>query len=463
MKSLIIRNVSYNFLNNFSGILFTLLATPYLTRTLGAEGMGSYALLMAIIAFYLTFSYFGLPFFGQRKVSSTNNSDRRKISSEIIAFSVYTYLISSMIFLPIGFFFYKELFFEFLILSLVPLINFISAEWYFQGTEKFRYIFWRGLLTRIICFCLMVAFVKDTKDLWIYCILSVFIMTGGSILNVFYSSQYLNIKEYFKHLDFINIKKTFFLTISFFSIDMFSKAFGNAEILILDFFTDQQEIGIYSIYLKISLLFVYFAQILSITILPRVSNYLMTSNKKIEIFQLALEVTYLYLILITVFLFFFGNEIILIFAGKEFITNPNLIYFFIPFILFNSGNALISNIYLIPNHLEKNYLIATAVSSIILIILTILFAEYYGIYGAALALTTSSLVQLLINFLSIRSSEYREQFKLVPIFLLFIVSVVSFNFKILNFGIAYSIIFFIAFSILTIMWFFNTTLKNKLK
>ena len=450
MKSLIIRNVSYNFLNNLSGILFTLLATPYLTRTLGAEGMGSYALLMAIIAFYLTFSYFGLPFFGQRKVSSTNSSDRRKISSEIIAFSLFSYLISSLIFLPIGFFFYKELFFEFLILSLVPLINFISAEWYFQGTERFRYIFWRGLFTRIICFILLVTFVKDTRDLWIYCMLTVFIMTGGSILNIFYSSQYLNIKEYFKHLDFESFRKTFVLTISFFSIDMFSKAFGNAEILILDFFTEQQEIGIYSIYLKISLLFIYFAQILSITILPRVSNYLVTSNKKIEIFQLALEITYLYLILTTVFLFLFGNELIQIFAGKEFITNPNLIYFFIPFILFNSGNALISNIYLIQNHLEKNYLLATAVSCIFLIILSIMFAKYYGIYGAALALTVSSLVQLLINFFSIRSQEYKKKFKLLPIFLLFIFSVLSFNLETLDFGIVYSITFYIIFSILVI-------------
>ena len=244
---------------------------------------------------------------------------------------------------------------------------------------------------------------------------------------------------------------------------MFSKAFGNAEILILDFFTEQQEIGIYSIYLKISLLFIYFAQILSITILPRVSNYLVTSNKKIEIFQLALEITYLYLILTTVFLFLFGNELIQIFAGKEFITNPNLIYFFIPFILFNSGNALISNIYLIPNHLEKNYLLATAVSCIFLIILSIMFAKYYGIYGAGLALTVSSLVQLLINFFSIRSQEYKKKFKLLPIFLLFIFSVLSFNLETLDFGIVYSITFYIIFSILVITLSLQYYIKNKLK
>ena len=103
-------NFLYQFSYQILAILLPLITAPYVSRVLGANGIGEYAYTNTVAYYFYVLCMSGIDTHGQRVVAS-NQTNKRKRSEkfwEIYAFQVIITLAGSVIYWAYVFFFSKE-------------------------------------------------------------------------------------------------------------------------------------------------------------------------------------------------------------------------------------------------------------------------------------------------------------------------------------------------------------------
>ena len=165
-KKSIAKNYIYNMVYQVLILILPLITTPYLSRVLGAEGIGIYSYTYAIVTYFILFGSLGVALYGQREIAyaQENQEKRKKVFIEIVAFRFITILISTVVYYFI-FVNGKEykLYYTILILELIAAAFDIS--WFFQGLEEFKKTVTRNVLVRICSVTLVFLLVKTKEDL----------------------------------------------------------------------------------------------------------------------------------------------------------------------------------------------------------------------------------------------------------------------------------------------------------
>ena len=79
-KKSIKKNYMYNLIYQILTLITPFITTPYLSRVLGANGVGTYSYIDSVCSYFVLFATLGLTTFGQREVSYV-----QKINFESIA------------------------------------------------------------------------------------------------------------------------------------------------------------------------------------------------------------------------------------------------------------------------------------------------------------------------------------------------------------------------------------------
>ncbi len=132
-------NLSYQFIT----MLTPLITTPYLSRMLGAGGIGDVSFAESIVTYFRVFAALGISTYGTREISYLQNDKRRRsiLFWNIKALQLITCSASiALYFLFIFLSEYKQgrLHALFLILSVDLLSVFFDFTWFYQGMEEFR-------------------------------------------------------------------------------------------------------------------------------------------------------------------------------------------------------------------------------------------------------------------------------------------------------------------------------------
>lgn len=77
MKKSLLVNTIYNGLYNGLNIVFPLVTIPYLSRILGADGLGMVNYSRNIVSWFLIFASLGIPRYGVREIAKTNAANNR--------------------------------------------------------------------------------------------------------------------------------------------------------------------------------------------------------------------------------------------------------------------------------------------------------------------------------------------------------------------------------------------------
>lgn len=163
------KNYIYNLLYELVLIITPFVTTPYVSRALGADGVGLYSFTYSIVTYFILFAGLGTTKFGQREVSyHQENIEERSIAfwnTEVIR--ITTTLIMLICYLTFASFQkdYRAIYFihAFYLLN-VPL----DISWAFQGMEEFGTIVGRNIIFRILTVISIFAFVRDSSDVAIY-------------------------------------------------------------------------------------------------------------------------------------------------------------------------------------------------------------------------------------------------------------------------------------------------------
>jgi len=362
--------------------------------------LGNAQYVESIVALIIMLSALGIPVYGLREfLNYKENYEKGELFfNQIFSLQLYTTLVFSILLL----FCY---FFEFgisisqsqLIVALTMIFSgLFSYEWYFQAVERFKFIFWRTIIVRVVVVVLMFNLVKDANDGVEYLsTLAVFNVMIG-LLNVIEIRKFN--KSYFKLVNpnFSQHLRPLSMTLLIVSFVGIITSFGN---LFLEINDKVVEISVFNLGLKLSKVPIAIISSISLAVFPSF-NSLLIKDTKSEILKFLNRIIDSVVVLGVssfFFLMLFSRELVIFFAGSDYIetsaTSIIKILSILPLII---GFSNIFCFQILLGFSKYNTIVAILFLGLVFYIITaIIFSNYMGAVGSALAIL---LVELFVLF-----------------------------------------------------------------
>lgn len=164
-------------------IIIPLITLPYLSRVLGAEGIGLYSYNNSIVSYFGLFAALGTGTFGSREIAYRQD-DREGYSKafwEIFFLRVVFTSVSTLVYIVFVLCFAKN---KTVLLILLPTIlnTILDISWFWTGLEKFPDLAFRCILVKLIYLPLIFCFVKSPDDVYVYIAIEVIISVASCIV-----------------------------------------------------------------------------------------------------------------------------------------------------------------------------------------------------------------------------------------------------------------------------------------
>ena len=184
MRKSILKNYVYNLAYQIITLLTPFITTPYLSRTLGPEGIGIYSYTTSIVSYFIILASMGVSDYAQREIAyhQGNRYLQSRTFFEVIGIRNLLVFIS---------FFCYYLFLTqvesnhtiYWIQSINILAVLFDITWFFQGLEEFGKIVFRNLIVRIINIGAIFIFIHTPSDLnkYVFLLAVMNILSGLSI------------------------------------------------------------------------------------------------------------------------------------------------------------------------------------------------------------------------------------------------------------------------------------------
>ena len=169
MKSLK-KNFAYNLIYEILKLLIPFITIPYVSRTIGADGIGVYSFTYSIVTYYLIAARFGTDIFGRREISYYRDdvTERSRVFWEVFLFRLFSSVLCLGVYLVHVFLFTEVNRGIYLILVMVLIDNIADVTWFYQGLEEFGFVVRRNLIIKLLGLAYIFLFVKSPDDLSIY-------------------------------------------------------------------------------------------------------------------------------------------------------------------------------------------------------------------------------------------------------------------------------------------------------
>ncbi len=202
MKSVSIkRNIIYNTIYQILTILIPFITTPYISRVIGATGIGIYSYTSSIQTFFTLFAALGTVSYGAREIARNrdNESVRSKLFWEI---EILTILTSSICIIAWGILIAitNEHKIIYIILTMNLLNTIFDISWFYSGLEQFKYTILQNSLFKILGTVLLFVFIKNPNDLVLY----IFIMSLTTLLGTI--SMWIYLPKFIKKVKLKELK-----------------------------------------------------------------------------------------------------------------------------------------------------------------------------------------------------------------------------------------------------------------
>ncbi len=385
-----------------SQLLFPLITYPWLTRTLGPEGIGKVSYIEFTAGLIFTLFSIGISYYGVREIAKERNNKetRTQLTNQLLLLHLISMLAGILIFFLIVLLNKKmQAEKELIVLGSVYILAQVFAlEWYLQGMEKFKFIAKRNILIRIAGIIAILVFIRKKEDYLIYfgiITASQIIIAVAACINVLsenkISFRTISFKQHLKPLSW------FFLTTSFIGIYVFF------DTIILGFLTGNEIVGYYALALRIVKMPLLLLLTFNTILFPRIS-FLNAKNELDKIhhyYQLSLEYIFTFTLPFCFGLFILSPEIIQLIAGNNFSPSIQVLQILAALpILICITNFLVLQL-LTPMHKERKIVWAVMAGSICSIVLLFSLIPAMKEQGAAYAtLVTEFLVMSICLYFS---------------------------------------------------------------
>lgn len=407
----VIKNYLYNASYQLLLIILPIITTPYVSRVLGADGVGTYSYTNSITQYFILFGCIGLNLYGQREIAYYQNDVRKRNRTffELFFLRAITISISLIIFYltMVQFSKYSSIF---LIQTLDIIASIFDISWFFQGIEDFKRTVLRNFLVRLLCVTLIFIFVKSPADLPLYVLCYSGTLFLGNISLWLYMPKYVNKND----INGLNIKKHIRPAVMLFLPQIATSLYTYLDKTMIGYITDNTaEVAYYEQSQTIVKTVMTVITSLGTAMMPRIANLFKTNqyeeikkymNASIKfVLLLAIPFTFGIMGIAKGFVPWFFGE------GYEKVV-PNMMVI-APVIIFIGMSTITGTQYLLPLGRQKEYTLSVIAGAMINFILNIIFISIFGSVGAAIGTLIAEFAVMGVQLYFIR-----KEFSLLGIF-----------------------------------------------
>lgn len=376
-------NFLYNSAYRIFAILIPLITTPYVSRKLGAGGIGEYSYAYSVSSYFALFIKLGLENYGNRTIAFARGKGK-DLSREfwsIYLFQLLMGVIANVIYLVYCFTLASSSAIS-LLISLYLISVGIDITWFFWGLEDFKLTVTRDFIIKIFTTVCIFVFVKNASDVWKYTL----ILSGGSFL-----SQALLWKSLRKYVHWSkpswkeitkHIKPNLILFIPSIAVSFYKIM----DKIMLGLMSSTNEVGFYQSSERVLQVPMALVNALGTVMQPRMSNLISKETNKEYLTSVMEKSIALALFLSTSIGFGIMtvvNEFVPIFYGHGFEKCGTLFLILLPSCMFLSFTNVFKSQYMIPNKLDKEYTVALFTGAIVNLIFNSLMIPSIASVGAA--------------------------------------------------------------------------------
>ncbi len=399
MQPRIKRNLFFQFLESALLVLLPLITFPYISRILGPEKIGLINFVDFTAQIFLLLTAVGIPTYGVREVAKAKNDQvlLQKLVSQLLTLQIIACTIGAVIFILLLNVTTGNAEFTPIILlaALNIFFNAWALDWYIKGIERFRFLTYRLLISRIAVVIAVFLLIKNEGHYVIYYT----ILIGGSFLVLIADFLFVlknNTQVRLSSDISPHLKPLSLLFYSSVSISIYTYF----DTFLLGLISGTLAVGFYTTAFKVVAVSQRFVRDISMVLLPRFSS--LVAEKNIPELERVLNKALLFIVTLAVpigVLFFISApEIILLLGGAAF--SPAIstlqILSFLPLII--GISTAFGNQVLIPFGREKELLKVVIAGSIVSIILCLILCPFLQHNGAAIACVLAELIVTILAF-----------------------------------------------------------------
>jgi O-antigen/teichoic acid export membrane protein len=397
-----------NIIRTVSSMIFPIITFPYTSRILGPEGIGKVSFAISFVGYFTLFASIGIPMYGIREIARVKKDKKKlaELTQELFLMHFITTVSVSFLFILLIMFNGKlsndkVLFF---VTSLSILFSSLSMEWFYQGMEEYSYITIRTIIFSTISAFAIFIFINDKQDYILSAAITVFASFGSSMLN-FYNARKTLFTKRTVPWDFKRHLRPLVLV---YLMNFIISIYIQLDTVMLGFMSSSKNVGYYATGIKLNKLLLALVTSLGVVLLPRLSFFIANDMKEEfkRVLKKSFEVIWIFCLPIVASMFLLSDEIIVLFAGKQYLPASICVMITSPIVLFIGLTNIFGIQILYPMGKDKEVIYAVASGAIFSLILNLLLIPNLTYVGAAIATLISEFVVLIVMVLLI-SKEYR--------------------------------------------------------
>lgn len=391
-------------------IILPLVTAPYISRVLGAKGVGINAFTNSIVLYFIIFAVLGTSTYGNREIAYHQN-DKKARSDIFWGINFLSWITAGISLCVFIIFVLTTSQYQNIYLWQIPLIlaQLFDISWYFMGMEKFKIPVMRNFFFKIVTVICIFIFVKQASDLVVY----VAIMSLGNLIGSLSLWPYL-IKEInpprFKNL---NLRQHLKYTLILFIPTIATSIYLVANKTMLGIFDSVTHAGFFNQSDTIIKMALSLVGTIGTVMLPRIAN--MHAQGDVSGIKQSIMKTFDIASGISFALFFGICGIALKFApfffGPAFSEVGIIMMLEAPIILFISWSGVFGGQYLVPLNRMKVFTFSVSFGAVVNILINFALIPFFGVIGAVIA--------TVIAEFSVTAYQYwhiRDEFSIKDIF-----------------------------------------------
>ncbi len=398
-----IRNYFYNLIWQLSAIIIPLITVPYLTRVIGAKGLGNFSMAYSMAYYFTIFIKLGVDNYGSREIAYNRNSimDISKTFWEIFLFQILLGILITVIYSIWIIFFIKNNYLSFIMIALL-LSAMIDTNWCVYGLEQFGAAAKRDILIKCLVAILIFVFVKSEDDVWAYALIYVLGTVLTQIISLSVIAKYIiivpiSIKGIGKHI-IPNMKMLFpVLTVSIYVI---------MDKIMIGVLACDEELGFYHTAENIIKVPMAFITALGTIMMPRISNMVANKGRK-DMLNRLFEWAFVFAVFISVSLCYgimcVTKEFVPLFFGTGFEKCVNLFYVFLPSTIFTAVSSVIRTQIILPQKMDGLYFLSLLSGALTNLSINFALIPRLGALGAAIGSLITYITICCVQIIGVRN------------------------------------------------------------
>lgn len=395
------KNLWYQSLYQILNLILPLITAPFLSRVLGAESLGIISYTTSVVNYFVLFAMLGLTNYGTRSIAVVKNDkkDRNRVFTEIYVLQVFTSTIALIVYALYMVFICDDNILVSWIQGIAILACLFDINWFFFGIEKFKITVIRSMVIRVVSVIMILLFVKQPSDLWLYSIL----LLGSTFVSQIVLWVYLPKYTHIVKVKFHDVKKHLLPNIKLFIPLLAMSVYHIMDKTMLGRMSSYLESGYYYNADKVINIPIGLLTGVGTVLLPRVSALAGGNNKAQanRLFNDSIIVIGCFSAALCCGIAAIAEEFTPFFFGPGYEPCILLIITLSP-VLFIKGFTLISrNAYLIPNNMENKLTASVVAGAIANLVANFLLIPLFGALGAVIGTIIAEFVSFVLQYVMI--------------------------------------------------------------